>query len=109
MDQLKIKILLNLTFVLLKLCDKNQNLFIRGVYTESEIQKLNRIKNMLLKFTLRFVAVLFSVLIITALSIHFFFSEKIVTDLWIIVVPVILGIPMLTAITLTKDEELNLS
>ena len=64
---------------------------------------------MLLKFTVRFVAVLFSVLTIRALSIHFFFSEKIVTDLWIIVVPVILGIPMLTAITLTKDEELNLS
>lgn len=64
---------------------------------------------MLLKFTVRFVAVLSSVLIITALSIQFFFSEKIITDLWIIVVPVILGIPMLTAITLTKDEELNLS
>lgn len=49
MDQLKIKILLNLTFVLLKLCDKNQNLFIRGVY-RYYVATAQRYNNQLLTF-----------------------------------------------------------
>lgn len=63
---------------------------------------------MLLKFAIRFAVVLFSVLIVAAIAIQFFFSSKLTTDLWIIVVPVILAIPILTSVICAKDEELNL-
>ena len=62
---------------------------------------------MLLKFAVRFMGVLFSVLILAAIVIHFFFSSKLTTDLWIIVVPIILGIPMLTSVIVAKDDELS--
>ncbi len=62
---------------------------------------------MLIKFAIRFMAILFSVLALAAIVIHFFFSSALTTDLWIIVVPVILGIPILTAVVVAKDEELS--
>ncbi|ESK54314.1 hypothetical protein [Acinetobacter tjernbergiae] len=63
---------------------------------------------MLGKFATRFVGVLFSVLILTAIVIHFFFSNKLTTDLWIIVMPVILGIPILISVVMAKDDELSI-
>lgn len=63
---------------------------------------------MLIKFAVRFMGVLLSVLALVAMVIHFFFSSHITTDLWIIMVPVILGIPMLTSVVIAKDEELSL-
>ena len=63
---------------------------------------------MLLKFSIRFMAVLLSVLILAAIVIQFFFSSKLTTDLWIIVVPVILGIPILTSVVIAKDDELSI-
>ena len=63
---------------------------------------------MLLKFAIRFMAVLLSVLILAAIVIQFFFSSKLTTDLWIIVVPVILGIPILTSVVIAKDDELSI-
>ncbi|WAU77858.1 hypothetical protein [Acinetobacter sp. TR3] len=63
---------------------------------------------MLLKFAIRFMAVLLSVLILVAVVIQFFFSSKLTTDLWIIVVPVILGIPILTSVVIAKDDELSI-
>lgn len=65
-------------------------------------------KKMLLKFAIRFAVVLFSVLIVAGIVIQFFFSSKLTTDLWIIVVPVILAIPILTSVICAKDEELSL-
>ncbi|MGJ8757552.1 hypothetical protein ACSFV5_07930 [Acinetobacter sp. HC8-3S] len=62
---------------------------------------------MLLKFAIRFMAVLFSVLVLAAIVIHFFFSSKLTTDLWIIVVPIILGVPMVASVIVAKDTELN--
>lgn len=62
---------------------------------------------MLLKFAIRFMAVLFSVLALAAIVIHFFFSSKLTTDLWIIVVPIILGVPMVASVVVAKDTELN--
>ena len=62
---------------------------------------------MLVKFAVRFMGVLFAVLALTALVIHFFFSSKLSTDLWIIMVPIILGVPMLTSIIVAKDDELS--
>ncbi len=62
---------------------------------------------MLLKFAIRFMAVLFSVLTLAAMVIHFFFSSKLTTDLWIIVVPIILGVPMVASVIVAKDTELN--
>lgn len=53
-------------------------------------------------------AILFSVLALAAIVIHFFFSSALTTDLWIIVVPIILGIPILTAVVVAKDDELNI-
>ena len=63
---------------------------------------------MLLKFAIRFMAVLLSVLILAAIVIQFFFSSKLTTDLWFIVVPVILGIPILTSVVIAKDDELSI-
>lgn len=62
---------------------------------------------MLIKFAIRFMAVLFSVLALAAIVIHFFFSSKLTTDLWIIVVPIILGVPMVASVIVAKDPELN--
>ncbi|EPF81459.1 hypothetical protein GCM10025882_30920 [Acinetobacter gyllenbergii] len=62
---------------------------------------------MLVKFAMRFIGVLLAVLVLAALVIHFFFSSKLTTDLWIIVVPIILGIPMLTSVIVARDDELN--
>ncbi|WP_227610895.1 MULTISPECIES: hypothetical protein [unclassified Acinetobacter] len=62
---------------------------------------------MLLKFAIRFMAVLLAVLILAAIIIHFSFSSKLTTDLWIIIVPIILAAPILTSVVLTKDDELN--
>ncbi|KXO87249.1 hypothetical protein AYK86_00970 [Acinetobacter venetianus] len=62
---------------------------------------------MLIKFAIRFMAVLFSVLALAAIVIHFFFSSKLTTDLWIIVVPIILGVPMVASVIVAKDTELN--
>lgn len=63
---------------------------------------------MLVKFAIRFMGVLFVVLALAAIIIHFFFSSKLTTDLWIIVVPVILGVPMLASVIIAKDEELSI-
>ncbi|WP_436897304.1 hypothetical protein [Acinetobacter gyllenbergii] len=62
---------------------------------------------MLVKFAMRFMGVLFAVLALAAIVIHFFFSSKLTTDLWIIVVPIILGVPMLTSVIVARDDELN--
>ena len=59
-----------------------------------------------LKFVIRFTSILFSLLLLAALAIHFFFSSKLTTDLWIILVPIILGVPILTSVFFTKDDEL---
>ncbi len=64
--------------------------------------------NMLLKFAIRFMAVLFAVLALAAVIIHFFFSSKLTTDLWIIAVPVILAVPILSSIFVAKDDELSI-
>ncbi len=64
---------------------------------------------MLLKFTIRFLAVLVAVLILTAIVIHFFFSSTLTIDLWIIMVPIILGVPILTSVLLAKDDELDIN
>ncbi|EOR08448.1 hypothetical protein [Acinetobacter genomosp. 15BJ] len=63
---------------------------------------------MLVKFAVRFMGVLFAVLALVALVIHFFFSNKLTTDLWIIMVPIILGVPMLTSVIVAKDDELSI-
>ncbi len=61
-----------------------------------------------LKFVMRFLIILFAVLILAATVIQFFFSSKLTTDLWIILVPLILGVPILASVVLTKDDELNI-
>lgn len=61
---------------------------------------------MLLKFATRFALILFTVIALTAVAIHFFFSGE-TTTLWIVMMPVILGIPILASIVLVTDEELN--
>ena len=63
---------------------------------------------MLLKFAIRFMGVLISMLILLALVIHFLFPAKFTIDLWIIVVPLILGIPIVTSVLLATDDELSL-
>ncbi|EXD37048.1 MULTISPECIES: hypothetical protein [Acinetobacter] len=62
---------------------------------------------MLLKFATRFMGILVAVLIVFALGIHFLFPAKLTIDLWIIVVPLILGFPIVFSVLLAKDDELN--
>lgn len=63
---------------------------------------------MALKFVICFASVLFLVLILAALGIHFLFSGELTVVLWIFTVPIILAIPILTSVALTKDEELSI-
>ena len=58
------------------------------------------------KFIIRFAAILFSVLILTALAIQFFFKSDVTVVLWIFAVP--LGIPILASVVLTTNDELDI-
>ncbi|AUC07673.1 MAG: hypothetical protein ACD_6C00119G0002 [uncultured bacterium] len=60
------------------------------------------------KFIIRFAAILFSVLILTALAIQFFFKPDVTVVLWIFAVPFILGIPILASVVLTTNDELDI-
>jgi hypothetical protein len=65
--------------------------------------RVNRVKifnykgiKMLLKFATRFASILFGILALIAIVIHFVFSNKLSIDLWIVFFPVILAVPILT-------------
>ena len=60
------------------------------------------------KFIIRFAAILFSVLILTALAIQFFFKPDVTVVLWIFAVSFILGIPILASVVLTTNDELDI-
>lgn len=60
------------------------------------------------KFIIRFAAILFSVLILTALAIQFLFKPDVTVVLWIFAVPFILGIPILASVVLTTNDELDI-
>ncbi|AWL28718.1 hypothetical protein A7P53_03180 [Acinetobacter defluvii] len=61
-----------------------------------------------LKFILRFAVILFFVVLLDALVIQFLFSGSTVVILWILTVPVILGIPILMSVLLASDEEMEI-
>lgn len=61
-----------------------------------------------MQFTVRFAAILFFVSIISAVLVHFFLDPKFAIEFWIFFVPFILGIPILSAVVLTTDEEIEL-
>lgn len=63
-------------------------------------------KKMLLKFVTRFAVILFAVIALTAIGIHFFFSSN-TTTFWIMMMPIILGIPIVASVVLATDEELS--
>lgn len=60
------------------------------------------------KFIIRFAVILFAVLILTALSIQFFFDPEVTVVLWIFAVPFILGVPILASVVLASNEELDI-
>ena len=60
------------------------------------------------KFIIRFAMILFAVLILTALSIQFFFHPEVTVVLWIFAVPFILGVPILASVVLASNEELDI-
>ena len=62
---------------------------------------------MLLKFATRFASILFGILALIAIVIHFVFSNKLSIDLWSVFFPVILAVPILTAVLMTGDDELG--
>ncbi|WP_104470725.1 hypothetical protein [Acinetobacter indicus] len=63
---------------------------------------------MSMKFVSRFVVVLVLVMILSALSIQFFFNPDYTIVFWILAVPVILGAPILASVVLASNEELDL-
>lgn len=62
---------------------------------------------MLLKFATRFASILCGILALIAIVIHFVFSNQLSIDLWIVFFPVILAVPILTAVLMTGDDELG--
>lgn len=63
---------------------------------------------MLLKFATRFACILFGILALIAIIIHFVFSNKLAIDLWIVFFPVILAVPILISVLITGDDELDM-
>ena len=61
-----------------------------------------------IKFVMRFAAILFSVLILAAVVIQFFFNPHYTVIFWIFSVPFILGIPILSSVILAQNEELDI-
>ena len=61
-----------------------------------------------IKFVLRFAAILFSVLILAAIAIQFFFNPDYTVIFWIFSIPFILGTPILASVVLAKNEELDI-
>lgn len=64
--------------------------------------------NMPQNFVIRFASILFFILILAAIVIHFSTSGEATIVFWICLVPVILAIPILTSVVFAKDEELGL-
>ena len=60
-------------------------------------------------FAIRFAAILFSVMALTALVIHFILNGQYTIIFWIFAVPFILGIPILASVVLATNEELDIS
>jgi hypothetical protein len=52
--------------------------------------------------------ILFSVLILVALAIQFFFDPHYTVVFWIFAMPFILGTPILASVVLAKNEELDI-
>ena len=63
---------------------------------------------MLSKFATRFSIILVSVLVLIAMAIHFAFTGgRHSVELWIVLFPVILAIPILSAVFIASDSELG--
>ena len=61
-----------------------------------------------INFVIRFAVILFSVLILVALAIQFFFDPHYTVVFWIFAMPFILGTPILASVVLAKNEELDI-
>jgi uncharacterized membrane protein len=60
-------------------------------------------------FAIRFAVILFSVMAVAAILIHFILNSQHTIIFWIFAVPFILGIPILASVVLASNEELDLS
>lgn len=63
---------------------------------------------MSMQFIIRFAIILALVALVSAGLIHYALDPKFTIIYWIFFVPVILGVPILSAVLLTKDEELDI-
>jgi hypothetical protein len=73
------------------------------------IQLTKSFEHMSSTFAIRFAAILFSVMVLAALLIHFVLNSQYTIIFWIFAVPFILGIPILASVVLATNEELDLS
>ena len=60
------------------------------------------------KFAIRFAAILFLVLVLTAIAIQYFFHPDSTVILWIFAMPIILAVPILSSVVLATNEELDI-
>lgn len=60
------------------------------------------------KFIIRFAGLLFFILILAAIGAHFIITSEPVIVVWILAVPLILGIPIIASVILAKDDELGI-
>ncbi len=62
---------------------------------------------MLIKFATRFAVVLIGILLLIAMTIHFFFTGRPAIESWIVLFPIILAVPTLISVCLADDRELG--
>lgn len=60
------------------------------------------------RYIARFVGILFLILVLVTIVVEMFTSGETRIVLWILSVPVILGIPVLSSVILAKNDELDI-
>ena len=60
-------------------------------------------------FVIRFAVLLFMTLLVIALGIHFMLSKEVTVVAWILMFPIIMAVPILASVLMSKDEELEIS
>ena len=66
------------------------------------------VRNMSSRYIARFIGILFLILVLVTIVVEMFTSGETRIVLWILSVPVILGIPVLSSVILAKNDELDI-
>lgn len=78
------------------------------MYTPKHCLNPIGVRNMSSRYIARFVGILFLILVLVTIVVEMFTSGETKIVLWILSVPVILGIPVVSSIVLVKNDELDI-